>query len=214
MGNCDGSSRGCCSYSTKAHEFDFGNSKTGEINLAGSNLLVKHVRSLTPIKPCIVPTADHKARLAEAVHSASVLRLKALGGREITVNALGAENSLRGAADGVTYFGCKKRSEPNGEVINDIVIKSKDKEVGLKYVGRHFQIQYSIEESAYKIKDLGVGFGTYVRLENPLALKDNLLISMGESFLIINLISEDKENVINKKLRIKVFSKSSNNEIL
>lgn len=144
----------------------------------------------------------------------------------MTITAQGIENSLRGAKDGITYFGCKKRGGKagirvrKGEIVNDIVIKTKDKEIAQRHRGRHFQIQYSLATNNYLIKDLGVGFGAYIRIDNPLILKDNHLLSMGESFFIINLISnangekpsESKDD--NSRLRIKIFAGPANGEIL
>jgi len=37
---------------------------------------------------------------------------------------------------------------------------------------------------------LGVGFGAFVKIEHPLLLRDNNLLSMGSSFLIVNLDEE------------------------
>ena len=74
--------------------------------------------------------------------------------------------------------------------MNDFVIPSKDKETEKRHRGRHMQIEYFIEESAYKIKDLGIGFGAFVKLEHQLELKDNHLVNLGESFIIVNLINE------------------------
>lgn len=52
------------------------------------------------------------------------------------------------------------------------------------------QIEFNIEKNSYSIKDLGIGFGAFVKLEIPLELKDNHLLNMGESFIIVNLINE------------------------
>ena len=102
------------------------------------------------------------------------------------------------------------------DIVNDVVIKSKDKETALKHRGRHFQIKYYLDDNSYRIKDLGIGYGAYLKVMNPLILKDNMLLSMGESFFIINLLVD--VNVTNgtngEKLRIKVFSGPSNGEIL
>ncbi len=153
-------------------------------------------------------------------------------GKIFTITAQGAEESLRGARDGVTYFGSKKRAAKSSihlrkaDVLNDIVIKAKDAETAERHRGRHFQIRYCIESNNYKIRDLGAGYGAYARLDNPLLLKDNYLLSMGESFFIVNLvqdagiekrISGDGSNLSGNagtKLRIKVFSGPSNGEIL
>lgn len=98
-----------------------------------------------------------------------------------------------------------------------MVIKTKDKELSRKHRGRHFQIQYSLISNSYKIKDLGVGFGAYVRIDEPLVLKDNYLITMGESFFIINLVSNnpaDNNQSEKNKLKIKVFAGPANGEML
>jgi len=52
------------------------------------------------------------------------------------------------------------------------------------------QIEYNLEKSKYFVKDLGIGFGAFVRLDRSLELKDNHLLNMGESFIIVNLITE------------------------
>lgn len=52
------------------------------------------------------------------------------------------------------------------------------------------QIEFNIQNYKYYIKDLGIGFGAFVRLERQLELRDNHLLNMGESFIIVNLINE------------------------
>lgn len=80
---------------------------------------------------------------------------------------------------------------------------------------------------SYFIKDLGIGFGAFVRLEKPLELKDNHLLNMGESFIIVNLINEkfslanysisthdSKESHDSQfKLRLKLFGGPSTGEV-
>ena len=39
------------------------------------------------------------------------------------------------------------------------------------------------------IKDLGVGYGVFVRQESPILLKDNMLINVGEAYIVVNIIS-------------------------
>ena len=50
--------------------------------------------------------------------------------------------------------------------MNDFIIPSKDKETERRHRGRHMQIEFNVEECAYKIKDLGIGFGAFVKLEH------------------------------------------------
>lgn len=136
---------------------------------------------------------------------------------------------MRNVKDGYTYLGCKKHGNKQSgrEVINDFVIPSKDKETERRHRGRHLQIEYNIDRSCYMIKDLGIGFGAFVRIENPIELKDNHLLNMGESFIIVNLINEkfsvanysisthDSKEVHDShiKLRLKLFGGPSTGEV-
>lgn len=67
-------------------------------------------------------------------------------------------------------MGCKKNTnkETGLDNQNDFIIPPKDKETEKRHKGRHLQIMYNIERSSYQIKDLGIGFGAFVRLEMPL----------------------------------------------
>lgn len=72
---------------------------------------------------------------------------------------------------------------------------------------------YDLDQQVYKIKDLGIGYGVFVKLSDNLALKDNYLINMGESYIVANLLQPQQELmgvVANKKLpqklRLKIFS--------
>ena len=67
----------------------------------------------------------------------------------------------------MTFFGCKKHGQKQGgmEVINDFIIPSKDKETEYRHRGKHMQVEYSLENQCYKIRDLGIGFGAFVKLE-------------------------------------------------
>lgn len=157
------------------------------------------------IKPVEVDTSrdlERIKRLEQIVASAPVLSLKVVNstmlpkGTVIRINAQGIEGSLRNRKDGITYFGCKKKSKPldpnleTPEVINDYIIRNKDSETNDRHRGRHFQIEFNTESNTFKIRDLGVGFGAFVKIEHPLLLRDNNLLSMGSSFLIVNLDEE------------------------
>jgi hypothetical protein len=65
----------------------------------------------------------------------------------------------------------------------------------------------------YKIKDLGIGYGAFVKLTSPLLLKDNFLLNMGESYIVANLLKPQDEligivgvNRMPQRLRLKIFS--------
>lgn len=136
---------------------------------------------------------------------------------------------MRNAKDGFTYLGCKKHgnNEHGSNIINDFIIPSKDKDTEKRHRGRHLQIEYNIDVNSYFIKDLGIGFGAFVKLEMPLELKDNHLLNLGESFIIVNLINEkfsmanysisthdSKESTeCHMKLRLKLFGGPSTGEV-
>lgn len=74
------------------------------------------------------------------------------------------------------------------EIINDFVIPTKNEEEKEKHRGRQFQIYFDPESMMYKIKDLGIGYGAFIKLSSPLVLRDNFLLNMGESYIVANLI--------------------------
>ena len=48
-------------------------------------------------------------------------------------------------------------------VVNDFVIPDKNSRTSEEHRGRHFQIMYDLAQNQYSIKDLGVGYGVFVR---------------------------------------------------
>ena len=81
---------------------------------------------------------------------------------------------------------------------------------------------------AFFIRDLGVGYGTFVRLDYPLIIKDNHLINIGESFLVANIIEKNEDlshlsqqqigssmlSNKNMQLKLKVYGVNNNGETL
>lgn len=95
------------------------------------------------------------------------------------------------------------------------------------YRGRHFIIEFKIEYSKFVIRDLGVGNGTFLRLFQPLELKSNQLINIGETFIVVNLIDKNEDfsnlslaqgvNFNGQKashIKLKVFGVNNNGETL
>ncbi|CAG9322657.1 unnamed protein product [Blepharisma stoltei] len=147
--------------------------------------------------------------------NAKSLQLKILNsgnlmkGSVLLFKATGLIGSLRNANDGFTFFGCKKKLK--SKLVNDFVIPLKDREMEDHHRGRHFVIFYNIDKDSYWIRDLAKGFGVFVRLDYALVLKDNMLINVGESFVVINLLKENTENSI--RLLLKVFSGNISGEV-
>lgn len=95
---------------------------------------------------------------------------------------------------------------------------TKDKDTANRHRGRHFQIAYSIERDQYFIRDLGIGVGAFVKIEEDIIIKDNYLLSLGESFIIINILTERDESDTQSDLqfpmlRLKLFGGPSTGEV-
>ena len=82
----------------------------------------------------------------------------------------------------------------------------KDNEYDEKFIGIHFMIRYDENKCKYYIKDLGSGYGTFIKLINPLKITNNLLINIGESFIVFNLDDD------NKNISLKLFTGDEQSE--
>ena len=147
-------------------------------------------KELSVIRESLV--TDHREasvdlpRLQQVVDSAPVLHLKVLSSNSlsrdsvISLTALGYPYSPRHASDGHTYFGCVSNNEsqldffiPDGHT-----------------AGQHFLIYFDLVKEAYFISDLGVGFGTFLKIDGPLQLKTNYLILLGANFALVSFADE------------------------
>jgi len=64
--------------------------------------------------------------------------------------------------------------------------------------GRHFQIKYNIAEEKYFIRDLGKGFGAFMKVINCEPLKSDSLINIGDTYIVVSIGEFDVPNDINK----------------
>lgn len=62
-------------------------------------------------------------------------------------------------------------------------------------------IFFEPESRMYMIKDLAVGLGTFYKMKAKQFLKDNMLINIGESYIVTRIDTE-------MKLRLEFFGKS------
>ena len=93
------------------------------------------------------------------------------------------------------------------QIVNDFIIPVDKKEERKKHEGRQFQIRFDEKENEFYMKDLGIGFGVFTESVGPVALKDNQLINMGESYIVTNLVeieNGDQDSFV--QLKLKVFS--------
>ena len=121
------------------------------------------------------------------------------------------ENSLRNGNDGKIYFGYEKDiSYKSNNLLDgpkiDYLLMPKENEYNEKFIGIHFMIRYDENKSKYYIKDLGSGYGTFIKLINPLRITNNLLINIGDTFIVFSL---DEEGEF---LTLKLFTGDEQNE--
>ena len=133
----------------------------------------------------------------------------------IEINPYGYINSKRGKKDGITFFGYQ-----NGDIGVDYQLKSSDNYFYEdSFNGKHFMIKFNPDDLNYYIKDLGRGFGTFIKIQEWTELKNNLLLNIGENYLVFSIGDDEEENekeeennkIDNKNensfyLNVKVFS--------
>ena len=73
-----------------------------------------------------------------------------------------------------------------------------------------FKIFYDFDKHIYYLLDLGVGYGTFFKIEEDIAIKENTIINIGESYLIFSFRQTNIENeaeIINEDdLYLKIYS--------
>ena len=122
-------------------------------------------------------------------------------GLQLHIDKYGLKNSIRNEKDGITYFGFQSEEELNTNPNIDYLLGPKDQEYDEQFIGKHFQIRFDEESKKYYIKDLGNGFGTFIKLINETKIKDNLLINIGETYIVFSFKNENEKEII-----IKIFT--------
>ena len=123
-------------------------------------------------------------------------------GFKLTIrNSRGLENSLLKGKEkedtNIVYFGFQREEDLNTNPYIDYLLYPKEDFYDNKFVGQHFQIRYDTDNKLYYIKDLGFGFGTFIKLTKDIKLKDNYLINIGETYIVFSLNQKEKENETN-----------------
>ena len=122
-------------------------------------------------------------------------------GLQLHIDKYGLKNSIRNEKDGITYFGFQSEEELNTNPYIDYLLGPKDQEYDEQFIGKHFQIRFDENSKKYYIKDLGNGFGTFIKLINETKIKDNLLINIGETYIVFSFKNETEKEII-----IKIFT--------
>ena len=222
MGACNGA---CCGHDLREYELvEIGTDPNSRLILTNNHttneIVIRHIKSY--LKK-IGTTSVHDMSYRPIEDSELILKLKVLSGNlqsgsEICIMQTGFKGGYRRKKDGTTYFGCKKRMLKNnlrmqhGVIVNDIVIKLREKAMRENFRGRHFKIYY--KENSYYIRDLGVGFGTFIKIEDSFQIRDGNLFTFGDSFMMLNLISDKLVGRISYRLKITIYSENCNDNIL
>ena len=94
----------------------------------------------------------------------------------------------------VVYFGFQREEDLNTNPNIDYLLYPKEDFYDNKFIGKHFQIRYDNDNKLYYIKDLGFGFGTFIKLIKDIKIKDNFLINIGETYIVFSLNQNEKES--------------------
>ena len=132
-------------------------------------------------------------------------------GLKLHINKDHLENSLRNENDGKIYFGFQKDINVlNEKPYIDYLLQPKDNDYDNKFIGIHFEIRYDENNYKYYIKDLGAGYGTFIKIIEPLKIKNNLLINIGDTFIVFSFKENGEKNNI---LVLKIFTGNEQSEI-
>lgn len=76
----------------------------------------------------------------------------------------------------------------------------------------------------YYIKDLGIGFGVFKKMDTyglspnqtqgSIVLRDNMLVNIGEAYIVVNLLPEGLEDhEPHDTLKLKIFGGTNNGDV-
>ena len=110
------------------------------------------------------------------------------------INPYGYVDSIR-PKDGCTYFGFfPKNSENDFENYVDYTLKNKDNSYDESFIGKHFRIKFNPYDMNYYLKDMGHGFGTFMKIMDWTEIKNNFLLNIGENYIVLFLGDEEDDD--------------------
>ena len=93
---------------------------------------------------------------------------------------------------------------------NNMLTNNNDKNKGI-----FFKIYYNPANHLYFLQDMGVGYGTFIKLQEETVIKENSIVNIGESYLIFSF---DKKNLqLNQEINdddlfLKIYSNENEYE--
>ena len=188
-----------------------------QINLNNYNINTTNSNDYNNVDPSIIKELEKLSKNSPKLDLEIINSLTLEKGLIISINTLGMiSNSKRNANDGNTFFGFVSENEEDINKKVDFLIKPRDDNFEQRIIGRHFIIRFDIHKLCYLIKDLGHGYGTFMKINEECILKDNYLINIGNSYIVCIFGVEDFEedgeiSNAEKILNIKVFSENPQN---
>ena len=85
------------------------------------------------------------------------------------------------------------------------------------YKNAFFKIFYNIDKNTYYLIDLGVGYGTFYKIEDEAAIKENTIVNIGENYLVFSFKIADTNNndeIDEEGLYLKIYSNEGEYEPL
>lgn len=77
-------------------------------------------------------------------------------------------------------------------MLNDYLIKLNDEnENDDRVYGRHFEVKFILHSMKYYIKDLGNGFGAFMKIKDKYQLLSDSLINIGDAYIVVSIGDED-----------------------
>ena len=145
---------------------------------------------------------------------------------QITITPNGMINSLRinkNDNDTSVYFGYKNEDVENNNIDyflpNYSTARSSDFQSNKVVNGNidkniFFKIYYN--QQKYYLKDMGIGYGTFIKLLNETTIKENTIVNIGESYLIFSFDKKNLElnnqEINDDDLLIKIYSNENDYE--
>ena len=176
------------SLNTKTVDF-FNEQREATNNLDVSIKAVKIKKSFSQNQKNMAPNKKITILELEVVISKNLKK-----GLKLRINKGNLKKSLRNVKDGITYFGYEKNNNDEKYSI-DYLLEPRNKNNDDKYIGKYFQIRYDNNLYKYYIKDLGYGYGTFIKLVNEKKINNNLLINIGDSFIVFTFKKNNKEMI-------------------
>ena len=168
-----------------------------EENKPNQNLGMSNVNNLSSVDENISNiknVMDQAKKLQVKIAVSSILPK----GQILEIDPLGLVGSIReNHGDGYTFFGFLTEEELKNNKSIDFLIKPKEENFENRFKGKHFQIRFNYSDLKYYICDLGNGFGTFAKLTGEIVIKDNYLINLGNSYIVL-IYDDDIMNADNK----------------